>query len=62
MICTIGELNRGVTKSLLNPVLPTFTEALVSSLNLPDDSHLSDVGLKTEVLKGRLMKYPLEII
>jgi hypothetical protein len=62
MICTIGELNRGVTKSLLNPVLPTFTEALVSSLNLPDDSHLSDVGLKTEVLKGQLMKYPLEII
>jgi hypothetical protein len=62
MICTIGELNRGVTKSLLNPVLPTFTEALVSSLNLPDDSHLSDVGLKTEVLKGQLMMYPLEII
>jgi hypothetical protein len=62
MICTIGELNRGVTKSLLNPVLPTFTEALVSSLNLPDDSHLSDVGLKTEVLKGQLMKYTLEII
>ena len=53
MICTMGELNRGVTKSLLQPVLPTFTEALVSSLNLPDDSHLSDVGLKTEVLKGR---------
>ena len=42
-----------MTKSLLTPVLPTFTEALVSSLNLPDDSHLSDAGLKTEVLKGR---------
>jgi hypothetical protein len=52
MICTVGELNRGLTKSILNPVLPAFTEALVSSLSLPDDSHLSDVGLKTEVLKG----------
>jgi hypothetical protein len=49
----MGEMNRGVTKSLLQPVLPTFTEALVSSLSLPDDSHLSDVGLKTEVLKGK---------
>ena len=56
MICTIGEMNRGITKSLLQPVLPTFTEALVSSLSLPDDSHLSDVGLKTEVLKGRILK------
>ena len=49
----MGEMNRGITKSLLTPVLPTFTEALVGSLNLPTESHDSDVGLKTEVLKGK---------
>ena len=53
LICTMGEMNRGITKSLLTPVLPTFTEALVGSLNLPTESHDSDVGLKTEVLKGK---------
>ncbi len=51
----MGEMNRGITKSLLTPVLPTFTEALVGSLNLPTESHDSDVGLKTEVLKGRII-------
>ena len=34
-------------------VLENFTEALVSGLTLPDDSHASDAGLKTEILKGR---------
>merc|ERR1719206_65565 len=38
-------------KSLLNPVLSTFSEALVASLCVPD-SHTSDAGLRTEVLKA----------
>jgi hypothetical protein len=51
MICTIGEINKGLQKSLLNPVLTTFSEALVAALTVPD-SHSSDPGLKTEVLKA----------
>ncbi|XP_023322142.1 importin-9 [Eurytemora carolleeae] len=51
MICTIGEVNKGLQKSLLNPVLSTFSEALVASLSVPD-SQTSDSGLKTEVLKA----------
>jgi len=51
MICTIGEVNKGLQKSLLSPVLTTFSEALVASLSVPD-SHTSDPGLKTEVLKA----------
>ena len=43
-----GEVNRSLQKSLLNPVLSTFSEALVASLSVPD-SHTSDAGLKTEV-------------
>jgi hypothetical protein len=37
-------------KSLLNPVLTTFSEALVAALSVPDSSHASDAGLKTQVL------------
>ena len=44
---------QAVSKAILQPVLPTFTEALVVALKVPDDSHLTDAGLKTEVLKGR---------
>jgi hypothetical protein len=36
-------------KSLLNPVLTTFSEALVAALSIPDSSHASDSGLKTQV-------------
>ena len=65
MICTMGEVtqafawsdlknpisqvNKSLQKSLLNPVLSTFSEALVASLCVPD-SHTSDAGLRTEVL------------
>jgi len=52
MVCTIGEVNRSLSKQLLGPILPTFTEALVAGLSLPDDSHASDPGLKTEILKA----------
>jgi len=51
MICTMGELNKSLQKSLLNPVLSTFSEALVASLCV-QDSHTSDAGLRTEVLKA----------
>ena len=51
-VCTIGEVNRSLSKQLLGPILPTFTEALVAGLSLPDDSHASDPGLKTEILKA----------
>ena len=45
---SLGEVNKGLQKSLLNPVLSTFSEALVASLSVPD-SQTSDSGLKTEV-------------
>ena len=51
MICTMGEVNKSLQKSLLNPVLATFSEALVAAIAAPD-SHTSDAGLKTEVLKA----------
>jgi hypothetical protein len=52
-ICTMGESNKAISKAILHPVLPTFTEALVLALKVPDESHLTDAGLKTEVLKGK---------
>jgi hypothetical protein len=36
-------------KSQLNPVLITFSEALVAALSISDSSHASDAGLKTQV-------------
>jgi len=51
MICTMGEVNKSLQKSLLNPVLTTFSEALVAALSVPD-SQTSDPGLRTEVLKA----------
>jgi hypothetical protein len=51
MIASINELNKGIAKQLLFPVLPQFTEAFVQSLQLPDGL-TSDSGLKMEVLKA----------
>jgi hypothetical protein len=45
----VGEVNKSLQKSLLNPVLTTFSEALVAALSIPDSSHASDAGLKTQV-------------
>lgn len=53
MICAMGEVDRSLSKSLLSPILPTFTHALVTALHVPDSSHATDPGLKTEVLKGK---------
>ena len=44
----LGEVNKSLQKTLLNPFLSTFSEALVSSLAV-QDSHNSDTGLKTQV-------------
>ena len=52
MICTVGEVNKNLSKSIMEPILPSFTEALVGGLSIPEDSHLSDVGLKTDILKA----------
>ena len=52
MICTIGEVNKTLSKTVMEPVLPKFTEALVGGLSLPDSSHLTDTGLKTAILKA----------
>ena len=46
----ILQVNKSLQKSLLNPVLSTFSEALVASLCVPD-SQTSDAGLRTEVLQ-----------
>ncbi len=49
--CTyVGKVNKSLQKSLLNPVLTAFSEALVAALSIPCSSHASDAGLKTQVL------------
>jgi hypothetical protein len=49
--CTyVGEVNKSLQKSQLNPMLITFSEALVAALSVPDSSHSLDAGLKTQVL------------
>jgi hypothetical protein len=45
----VGEVNKTLQKSLLNPVLSTFSEALMTALSIPDSSHASDARLKTQV-------------
>lgn len=52
LIATVAEFDRNLAKSLLAPVLPKFTEALVKSLSVPY-GETSDSGLKMEVLKGQ---------
>ncbi len=49
--CTyVGEVYKSLQKSLLNPVLTTFSEALVTALSVHVSSHASGAGLKTHVL------------
>ena len=52
LIATVAEYDRNLAKSLLVPVLPKFTEALVKSLSVPYGPS-SDCGLKMEVLKSK---------
>ncbi|TWW61877.1 Importin-9 [Takifugu flavidus] len=51
LICAIEELEKGVAKALIFPVVQQFTEAFVQALQMPDGPS-SDSGLKMEVLKA----------
>ncbi|XP_064607438.1 importin-9-like [Liolophura sinensis] len=51
LIAAMSDLNKGVPKQLLYPVLPQFMEAFVQALQVPDGM-TSDSGLKMEVLKA----------
>jgi hypothetical protein len=53
MICTMAETDRSIFKAILGPILPYFTEALITGLSYPEDSHFTDAGLKMSVLKGK---------
>ena len=55
MICTMAETDKSLFKAILGPILPYFTEALVTGLSIPDDSHFTDTGLKMAVLKGKMI-------
>ena len=50
----MAETDKGIFKAILGPILPYFTEALVTGLSFPSDSHFTDTGLKMAVLKGRI--------
>jgi len=52
LICTMAETDKTIFKAILGPILPYFTEALVTGLSYPDDSHFTDAGLKMAVLKA----------
>ncbi|ELT91403.1 hypothetical protein CAPTEDRAFT_225381 [Capitella teleta] len=49
LIVAMNELQRGVAKQLLFPVLPQFTEAFIKALQVRDGA-TSDSGLKEQVL------------
>ena len=51
----MAETDKSLFKAILGPILPYFTEALVTGLSIPDDSHFTDTGLKMAVLKGKLI-------
>lgn len=58
IIATMGHMDKNTAKSLLYPILPQFTEALVEALKIPDGP-TSDSGIKKEILKALtvLVKY-----
>ncbi|XP_067683421.1 importin-9-like [Haliotis asinina] len=51
MIAAMNELQKGVAKQLLFPILPQFVQALVVALRTPD-GETSDSGLKMEIVKS----------
>jgi hypothetical protein len=55
MISAMSDYNNGVTRTLLNPVLPSFSERFVHGLQVPDGIH-SDSCLKTDIIKGKYTK------
>jgi hypothetical protein len=52
MICAMSDNNTGVTRTLLNPVLPSFSERFVCGLQVPNGIH-SDSCLKANIIKGK---------
>ncbi|XP_064488644.1 importin-9-like [Ornithodoros turicata] len=50
-IATMGLVDKNAAKTLLYPILPQFTEALVGALKIPDGP-TSDSGIKKEILKA----------
>ncbi|PSN50935.1 hypothetical protein C0J52_08156 [Blattella germanica] len=51
MISAMSDYNKGVTKTLLNPVLPCFSERFVHGLQMPNGQS-SDSCLKTDIIKA----------
>ncbi|GLH02685.1 Importin-9 [Gryllus bimaculatus] len=51
LISATSDYNKGVTKTLLNPVLPSFCMKFIQGLQIPDGV-LCDSGLKTEIIKA----------
>ncbi|XP_069694516.1 importin-9 [Periplaneta americana] len=51
MISAMSDYNKTVTKTLLNPVLPSFSERFVRGLQVPNGIH-SDSCLKTDIIKA----------
>jgi hypothetical protein len=55
MISAMSDYNNGVTKTLLNPVLPSFSERFICGLQVPNGIH-SDSCLKADIIKGNCKK------
>ncbi|XP_015915649.1 importin-9 [Parasteatoda tepidariorum] len=58
LIAAMAPYNKSAPKDLLYPILPKFSEALVSALKIPD-GQTSDSGLKKDILNAlrSLVKY-----
>jgi hypothetical protein len=56
-ISAMSDYNNGVTKTLLNPMLPSFSERFVHGLQMPNGIH-SDFCLKSDIIKGKFKKSP----
>lgn len=51
LISATSDYNKGVTKTLLNPVLPSFCGKFIQGLQVSDEA-ISDCGLKIEIVKA----------
>ena len=57
----MGEYNRSLIRTLLNPTLPTFMTVLIKGLQT-EDGFTSDSGLKKEILSGKFHLIKLSIV
>ncbi|XP_071133365.1 importin-9-like [Mytilus edulis] len=51
MIANMAEIQKGIAKQLLFPLIPQFTQAFIQTLQVPD-GFTSDSGLKMEIVKA----------